>query len=315
MPLDGHSYLTSYGWSGKGTGLRKGAIDRPLAIPPKKNLAGLGKDRDEAFPFWDHLFTAASKSITIKVTSDDDDDSGLDTSVSLNVKRTATGIISNRRPVAGTPASGIATPDSDATPRLSLIATAKREAAKQGLYSRFFRGPVLGPDDNSDITPTPSPPFTGLVGETIHIVADENTKINHDLNDHVETKTERRERKRLKSEAKEAKRNAKAEKRKRKDEQQAGGHHKKRKKLKNEMKKIHAEIPTNTKHTNIEKSEDESMKDEPHSSPSSADHESLTKSFKVIAEHPGIDREDKKSKEENRAKKRKGERKYEKSKS
>lgn len=49
----GHAYLTSYGWSGLGTGLRNGAIDRPLAIPPKKNLSGLGKDRDDAFPFWD----------------------------------------------------------------------------------------------------------------------------------------------------------------------------------------------------------------------------------------------------------------------
>ena len=53
MPLDGHSYLLAQGWAGKGTGLRDGGISRPLAIPQKKNLAGLGKDRDEAFPFWD----------------------------------------------------------------------------------------------------------------------------------------------------------------------------------------------------------------------------------------------------------------------
>ena len=53
MPLDSHSYLVSQGWAGKGTGLRQGAISRPLAIPQKKTLAGLGKDRDEAFPFWD----------------------------------------------------------------------------------------------------------------------------------------------------------------------------------------------------------------------------------------------------------------------
>ena len=53
MPLDGHSYLLAQGWSGKGTGLRQGAISRPLAIPQKKTLSGLGKDRDEAFPFWD----------------------------------------------------------------------------------------------------------------------------------------------------------------------------------------------------------------------------------------------------------------------
>lgn len=53
MPLDGHSFLVAQGWGGKGTGLRQGAISRPLAIPQKKTLAGLGKDRDEAFPFWD----------------------------------------------------------------------------------------------------------------------------------------------------------------------------------------------------------------------------------------------------------------------
>ena len=49
----GHAYLTSYGWTGTGNGLRKDAIAKPLAIPQKKNLSGLGKDRDEAFPFWD----------------------------------------------------------------------------------------------------------------------------------------------------------------------------------------------------------------------------------------------------------------------
>lgn len=88
----GYSYLTSYGWTGTGNGLRNGAIAKPLAIPPKKNLNGLGKDRDEAFPFWDQcvllgwflparrayldapsLFTAASKAITIKLASDDED--------------------------------------------------------------------------------------------------------------------------------------------------------------------------------------------------------------------------------------------------
>jgi len=69
-------------------------------------------------------------------------------------KHTSTGILSNRRPVNGTPAaaSGTITPDSDTTfsigaPRLTLLATAKREAAKRGLYSKFFRGPVLGSDD------------------------------------------------------------------------------------------------------------------------------------------------------------------------
>jgi hypothetical protein len=53
MPLDSHSYLVSQGWQGTGSALREGAISRPLALAQKKTLAGLGKDRDEAFPFWD----------------------------------------------------------------------------------------------------------------------------------------------------------------------------------------------------------------------------------------------------------------------
>jgi hypothetical protein len=53
MPLDSHSYLRAQGWEGTGKALREGAISRPIAIAQKKTLAGLGKDRDEAFPFWD----------------------------------------------------------------------------------------------------------------------------------------------------------------------------------------------------------------------------------------------------------------------
>ncbi|KAJ7695674.1 hypothetical protein B0H17DRAFT_930258 [Mycena rosella] len=150
MPLDGHSYLVAQGWTGSGTGLRQGAISRPLVIPQKKSLAGLGKERDEAFPFWDHLFSAASKSIQIHLSSDEDSDAEPN-AANVSLKRTSTGILSNRRPAIGAPAesSGSTTPDiGDASPgpRLSLLATAKREAAKRGLYSRFFRGPVIGPD-------------------------------------------------------------------------------------------------------------------------------------------------------------------------
>ncbi|PBK97612.1 hypothetical protein ARMGADRAFT_1162454 [Armillaria gallica] len=150
MPLDGHSFLVSQGWSGKGTGLRQGAITRPVIVNQKKTLSGIGKDRDEAFPFWDHLFSAAAKSIQVKISSDDDDESEtvVSTEATLTLKRTTTGILCNRRPLGGTlvSSSGTSTPDSDLMPRLSLLAMAKREAAKRGLYARFFRGPVLGPD-------------------------------------------------------------------------------------------------------------------------------------------------------------------------
>lgn len=53
MPLDGHAHLVAQGWSGKGNGLRHGAITKPVTVVQKKTLAGIGKDRDEAFPFWD----------------------------------------------------------------------------------------------------------------------------------------------------------------------------------------------------------------------------------------------------------------------
>ncbi|KAG6814243.1 hypothetical protein H0H92_015358 [Tricholoma furcatifolium] len=157
MPLDGHDFLVSQGWTGKGTGLREGAISRPLAIPQKKNLAGLGKDRDEAFPFWDHLFSAAAKSIQLKLSNSDESDEK-DASVP-EIKRTATGIMSNRRPITGVSASastsGLNTPEATNYPRLNLLAVAKRDAARSSLYARFFRGPVLGPDEDL-LTPTTS---------------------------------------------------------------------------------------------------------------------------------------------------------------
>ncbi|TEB39825.1 hypothetical protein FA13DRAFT_1784494 [Coprinellus micaceus] len=148
MPLDGHSYLVSQGWGGKGKGLRDGAICRPIAVTQKKSLAGLGKDRDEAFPFWDHLFTAAASAIKVHI--DDSDDEGSASSgdhgeakksrsTSLAFKRTETGILSTRRPVHGISAH-------DGLFRDLNTFVFLRDAARRGLYSRFFRGPVLGPD-------------------------------------------------------------------------------------------------------------------------------------------------------------------------
>jgi hypothetical protein len=61
MPLDGYSYLVSQGWGGKGEALREGAINRPLTVSQKKSLSGIGKDRDEAFPFWDQYVRPKKK--------------------------------------------------------------------------------------------------------------------------------------------------------------------------------------------------------------------------------------------------------------
>lgn len=83
-------------------------------------------------------------------------------SSTLDLRQTSTGILSNLPPVVGTPiSSDDITPAScsdaasgSSTPRLSLMALAKREAARRGLYSRFFRGPILGPDVPSETEAT-----------------------------------------------------------------------------------------------------------------------------------------------------------------
>lgn len=61
------------------------------------------------------------------------------------MKRTPTGILSNCRPVEGAPATSVSRADYGFD-RHNLISTSKRDTAKRVLYSRFFRGPVLGPN-------------------------------------------------------------------------------------------------------------------------------------------------------------------------
>lgn len=174
------------------------------------------------------MFTAASKAITIRVSSEDEDE---DTKVPpifqahsslihafvqashTDLRRTTTGIISNRRPVSGTPAStsGSTTPTPTADVSLSLLATAKREAAKRGLYARFFRGPVLGPDDD------PCKRDASDAGPSSPARASEQDRISGDTKKRkpdgdAETKEERREQKRLKKERKAARAAKRAEK-------------------------------------------------------------------------------------------------------
>ncbi|KAJ9115120.1 hypothetical protein QFC22_005450 [Naganishia vaughanmartiniae] len=121
MPMDTAEYLASQGWKGKGT-----------AVVQKKTLGGVGKDRDEAVPFWDNIFAAAA--INIKVSSE-----------------------------APTPVtSGTATPVEDEplapskhTSSMNAFARGKKEMARRLLYSKFFRGDVLVSEDLDKI-PGPS---------------------------------------------------------------------------------------------------------------------------------------------------------------
>ncbi|THH27577.1 hypothetical protein EUX98_g6618 [Antrodiella citrinella] len=162
MPLDGHAYLVAQGWEGRGSGLRKGAIAKPVAVIQKKTLSGVGKDRDDAFPFWDHVFSAAASAIKIKTTDSDDESDDTDTPDGLPLQRTTTGIISNRRPATGTPALLSSSSSGSTTPRVSVMAAAKQEAARRTLYAMFFRGPVMRSDDP---TPTSTPTPTAAKGK------------------------------------------------------------------------------------------------------------------------------------------------------
>jgi len=227
MPLDGHAFLLSQGWSGTGEGLRKGAISRPITAPQKKNLAGIGKDRADTFPFWDHVFTVAASAIQIECFSSDDDDDGPrpdakeTRSSTLELRQTSTGILSNRAPVVGTPVSSGATTPLNITPwpsapRVSLLALAKRETARRSLYSRFFRGPILGPDDvQSEVVKT-EPTATSQISfhhDDIKKRTKQQLKIDADTDDSLKEKCDRRERKREKRLRREAERATRKRKR------------------------------------------------------------------------------------------------------
>lgn len=156
--------------------------------------------------------------------------------------------------MSGTPAPGISTSDTDTYPRTSIMTIAKREAARKGLYSLFFRGPTLAPDDPSNLSPFPAPsplhsadsiPEREISPQTDVPSIKESTK--RKSLELLESREQRRERKRLKREMKEkksAKGAAKARKEKpelhefeTKDERRA------RKEAKKVMKTIEANSP------------------------------------------------------------------------
>ncbi|KAJ9104573.1 hypothetical protein QFC21_002071 [Naganishia friedmannii] len=142
MPMDTAEYLASQGWKGKGTALKHGHVTRPLAVVQKKTLGGVGKDRDEAVPFWDNIFAAAA----------------------INIKISSSG--------PGTPVtSGSATPTENPAPPPSIpssmnaFARSKKESARRLLYSKFLRGKVLVSEELDDEVPLPRPSAEGAVAE------------------------------------------------------------------------------------------------------------------------------------------------------
>lgn len=139
MPLDGKA----------GKGLKK-----PLAIPQKRTLSGIGKDRDRANEWWNSIFTAGAKNLNIGPVK-----------VSTVTNATA--------PTKSNPAPPVATIDDKAAadstepeakppktgwsmgPRsvmMSLSSLAKREHARKTLMSNFVRGEIIASKE-----PSPEP--------------------------------------------------------------------------------------------------------------------------------------------------------------
>ncbi|CAE6518505.1 unnamed protein product [Rhizoctonia solani] len=142
--LDGQTHLAKQGWKGVGHPLKAGGRSRPVVIAQKKTLGGIGKDRDESFAFWDHLYEVAAKTIKLKLPGDespgDSDQESRNPATPLH--RTQTGILSNRRPTSLPTPSSSKSP-TPPPPSASIISLVKQEAARRTLYSRFLRGPVI----------------------------------------------------------------------------------------------------------------------------------------------------------------------------
>ena len=59
MPLNTAQYLTKYGRKGHGSpldGEGGRGLKKPLLIPKKRSLSGIGQDRDRAVEWWDDVF-------------------------------------------------------------------------------------------------------------------------------------------------------------------------------------------------------------------------------------------------------------------
>merc|ERR1712230_97565 len=130
MGFSSAQYLHGLGWRGEGTGLRKGALAKPITVAQKKTLAGVGKDRDTSFAWWEMLFhSVANKS---KSASASTESSGSATPSHDTQRRTTTGILSHRPPPSGssTPTS---VPSGAVRSSGDPLADARREAVRRQL--------------------------------------------------------------------------------------------------------------------------------------------------------------------------------------
>jgi nucleolar protein TMA23 len=116
MPLNGTTYLVQHGWAGKGVpldGERGRGLKKPIALPMKRNVKGLGKERDRATEWWDCVFEAGAKK--------------------MQGEKPAESNVANAE-------DGFSTSATRRKGSLSLVSMAKRQHARKMLMTGFIRG-------------------------------------------------------------------------------------------------------------------------------------------------------------------------------
>lgn len=136
--FDSATYLRGLGWQGPGSSLNNSANGRakPVTVVQKKTLAGIGRDRDTSFAWWDAVFSSVANKVG---------------STQPEQRRTTTGILSHRPPPPKANAYDETPHTQSSGLNLDAMAAVKLEQARRQLYSGFLRGSVIsGSKDEED---------------------------------------------------------------------------------------------------------------------------------------------------------------------
>ncbi|WVR06644.1 hypothetical protein IAU60_003676 [Kwoniella sp. DSM 27419] len=229
--FDPAAHLHKQGWQGKGTALKQGHSTRPLAVVQKKTLSGIGRDRDEAVPFWDHIFAATAASLFSSP-------SGSASPAPSTGSWAPAPLIVDEKGNKLAPAPG----ELKVKPKLSITASARagRELARRGLYSRFLRGEVIVNEPEDDLawsgsgTSTPAEveevdrlagPVDSAGGSGSHSGGDRNDALTKEKKDRSDRKKDRKGKGKEtdRNETKEERRARRAEKARRKADKERQG--------------------------------------------------------------------------------------------
>ncbi|CDS00265.1 hypothetical protein, partial [Sporisorium scitamineum] len=167
MPLNTTNFLVLQGWEGVGVPLDGKAgkgLKKPLAITQKKTLSGIGKDRDRADDWWNSIFTAGAKSLSIGPSPAS---SGVSTPTldKSKISTSATSWNMGERSAAST--------------TMSLSSLAKREHARKTLMSKFVRGKPIVPAVEPPVeSPKPEPALPAWKADSSEVVAASDAKVN-----------------------------------------------------------------------------------------------------------------------------------------